>query len=57
MSLHRMHEMPTIVTDVSVLVSLSVSTSVRQSLCHAGSFGAAFSKSFWPFVLKPAQVG
>jgi len=29
--------------------------SVRQSVCHAGSFGAAFAKSLWPLVVFAAN--
>jgi len=41
-----MHEMQTIVTDVC-----GVCQSVRQSVCHVGSFCAAFAKSLWPIVI------
>jgi len=44
-----MHEMQTIVTDVCG-VCLSVCQSVSLSVCHAGSFGAAFAKLFWSLV-------
>jgi len=47
--LRRMHEMQTIVTNVRA-VCLSVRPSVRQSVCHVGSFGAAFAKILWPLV-------
>jgi len=40
-----MHEMQTIVTGVR-----GVCLYMSMSVCHAGSFGAAFAKSLWPLV-------
>jgi len=54
--LHLTHEMQTIVTgdrkSVSLPVSLSVTrlNSAARAVC-AGSFGAAFAKSLWPFLM------
>jgi len=41
--LHQMHEVRTIVTS-----ECGVCPSACQSVCHMGSFGAAFAKSLWP---------
>jgi len=42
-----MREMQAIVTDKSPMCTVSA----RQSVCHAGSFGAAFAKSLWPLAI------
>jgi len=52
--LHRMHEMQTIVTDVSGVcpsVCLTRGYSAARAVC-AGLFDAAFTKTLWPFVIR-----